>query len=214
VTRVKICGLQRVEDALAATEAGADYLGFVFWPSRRYVEPSRAREIIAAVHAQSSGRAVGVFVDEDPAEMNRLARLCALDYIQLSGSEPEELVASLAVPAIKVFHVQRGGGIDQQLVEQVVASSAELVLLDSAHKNLPGGTGATFDWSRLPPFERRVMLAGGLHAGNVGKAIKTFGPWGVDVSSGVETDGRKDQEKIQEFIKLAKNAEVRLRSNA
>jgi phosphoribosylanthranilate isomerase len=215
-TRVKICGIQRLEDAMVAVDAGADFVGFVFWPSRRYVEPFRAREIIAAVHDRrmilsksqddpvQPACAVGVFVDEDPTEMNRLARLCRLDYVQLSGTEPDEMIASLEVPAIQVFHVDSEGASHERLAERVAATAAELVLLDTARRNLPGGTGVTFDWSRVPPVSRNIMLAGGLHAGNVAKAIGTVGPWGVDVSSGVETHGVKDAAKIVEFIATAK----------
>jgi phosphoribosylanthranilate isomerase len=199
VTRIKICGLKRVEDAAAAAEAGADFLGFVFAPSRRRVEPEAAAEIIAHVKARWDVRAVGVFVNEDQDEMNRIARVCALDYVQLSGEEGDEVVAALDGPAIQVFHVgDRQPSPD--LAERVEQSTAALVLLDTAQAGAYGGTGRTFNWQSLPAIERPFLLAGGLHAGTAADAVTTVRPWGLDVSSGVERDGAKEPALIRAFI--------------
>lgn len=203
MTTVKICGIKRVDDARAAIESGADMLGFVFAPSIRRVNPETARDIIAAVRLNSAVRTVGVFVNTDPDEMNRVARVCGLDHIQLSGDEPDDVVARLDVPAIEAIYV----GEDDRaeiLRERIRASNAEMVLLDTARAGTYGGTGETFRWDRLPALERPVLVAGGLHAGNVAEAIRLVQPWGVDVSSGVETNGEKDHGKIRAFIRAAR----------
>jgi phosphoribosylanthranilate isomerase len=203
MTHVKICGLKRYDDALVAAEAGADLLGFVFAPSRRRVQPEEARDIIAGLRGRTSVGTVGIFVNEDPTEMNRLADLCDLDYLQLSGHEPDDLVDALARPAIQVVHVE--DDITAEALQARAASiRAEMILLDTAQQGSYGGTGRAFAWDRIPPLPRPVLLAGGLHSGNVGEAIRVARPWGVDVSSGVETNGEKDQAKIKAFI-----AEVR-----
>lgn len=205
MTRVKICGLKRVDDALVAAEAGADMLGFVFAPSRRRVEPELVREIIAEVRQHSQAKMVGVFVNTDPVEMNRVAHVCGLDYIQLSGDEPDDFIAALDVPAIQVIHV---GSVMQPrtLPARIAATPADLVLLDTAAAGTYGGTGQAFDWSLVPALERPVLLAGGLHAGNVGEAIRALRPWGIDVSSGVEMDGEKDHARIRDFLLAARCA--------
>lgn len=199
MTRVKICGLRRVEDAIAGVEAGADLLGLVFAASRRRIDPASAVEIVREARERGEVRAVGVFVNEEPAQINRIARLCALDYVQLSGDEPDEIVEWLDVPAIQVFHVRPDTSPDE-LADRLRATPAELVLLDTAREGSYGGTGATFDWSRLPPLERPVLLAGGLRPDNVADAIRIVRPWGVDVSSGVERSGEKDREQILAFV--------------
>lgn len=204
MTSVKICGIRRVEDARAASEAGADFLGFIFVPGmRRYVAPERASEIITAVRDRSDVRAVGVFVNAPVDEMNRVARLAGLDYVQLSGDEPDEIIEALAVPAIQVIHV-RGDVPSERLANRAVATPADLVMLDGASAGAYGGTGRPFDWERVPALGRKFLLAGGLHAGNVSAALERIQPWGVDVSSGVEINGEKDRGRIQEFIRVVK----------
>jgi phosphoribosylanthranilate isomerase len=213
MTHVKICGLKRVEDAAVAVEAGADLLGFVFAPSRRRMNPEEACDLIAELPTRSSVRLVGIFVDEAPAEVNRIARLCGLDYAQLSGDEPDHYVRALDVPVIKAIHVETGdpgSACDARgrLAERMAGSSAAILLLDTARLGARGGTGETFDWSRVPPLDRPILLAGGLNPGNVTRAIETLHPWGVDVSSGVETEGRKDPTKIRAFLRAAKGSRV------
>jgi phosphoribosylanthranilate isomerase len=202
MTQVKICGVKRTEDALAAADAGATMLGFVFAPSRRRIEPEQAAAIIAKVRRRVNVRTAGIFVNEDPEEMNRLADLCDLDYLQLSGDEAPETGEALRRPAIKAVHV-KGGETRESVDARVRRVSAPIVLLDTAAAGAYGGTGETFDWAAIPALDRPVLLAGGLHAGNVAEAIRIVRPWGVDVSSGVETNGEKDQAKIREFVKRA-----------
>lgn len=203
MTIVKICGIKRVEDARAAIETGADMLGFVFARSTRRVNPDTARDIIAAIRPDTAVRTVGVFVNAEPDEMNRVARFCDLDLIQLSGDEPDEVVARLKVPAIKAIHVGENDW-PEILRERITASGADVVLLDTARASTYGGTGEAFRWDRLPTLERPVLLAGGLHAANVAEAIRIVQPWGVDVSSGVETHGEKDHGKIEAFVRAAR----------
>ena len=199
MTRVKICGLRRREDALVAAEAGADLLGLVFAPSRRRIDPEVARDLVDEVRAQTEATFVGVFVNADPAEINRVAQICGLDYAQLSGTEPDDLVDALDVPAIQVFHVA-AEGVDAGLAHRVEASRAELVLLDTSQQNSYGGTGKAFNWTDGSRIARPFILAGGLTAGNAEEAVRAMQPWGVDVSSGVETVGEKDPQKIRDFV--------------
>lgn len=204
MTQVKICGVKRVEDALVAVDAGADLIGLMFFPrSPRAISSEVAAEIAASVRGRA--RTVGVFVNATPSEMNRAARECGLDYVQLSGSEGEETVRALEVPAIDVIHM-RAGLNAEALSEQVGQTAAEIVLLDTAHDGLFGGTGEAFDWDRIPELPRPVMLAGGLHPDNVAEAIRRVRPWGVDVSSGVELNGEKDHGRIRDFISAARRA--------
>jgi phosphoribosylanthranilate isomerase len=204
VTHVKICGVKRVEDALVAAEAGADFIGLMFFTrSPRRIGPETAAEIAEAVRGKA--KTVGVFVNADPEEMNLAARTCRLDYVQLSGSEGPETVRALEVPAIDVIHV-REDLTPEDLAERVARSPAEVVLLDTARDGIFGGTGQTFDWSRVSSLSRPIMLAGGLHPDNVADAIRTVRPWGVDVSSGVELNGEKDHGRIRAFIAAAREA--------
>lgn len=203
MTRIKICGLRRQEDALVAVDAGADMIGFVFAPSRRRIEPEFAAEIIAAVRRQASFHAVGIFVNETAVEVNRIAKLTDLDYVQLSGDEPEKVLSAVVQPVIKTLHISSAD--DQETIKRrAVAGSASILHLDTGHAGSYGGTGIPFNWVVLPAFEQAILLAGGLHAGNVQHAIRQVRPWGVDVSSGVETDGVKDIAKIREFIRCAR----------
>jgi phosphoribosylanthranilate isomerase len=199
MTRVKICGLRRSEDAIVASEAGADLLGLVFAPSRRRIDPETARTLVAEVRARTRARFVGVFVNEDPREINRIARTCGLDYVQLSGMERDDIVDALEFPAIQVFHVG-SDGVDPALAHRVEVSRAELVMLDTLQKNSYGGSGKTFTWSGGGRIARPFLLAGGLHVGNALDAVQVMQPWGLDVSSGVETAGEKDHQKIRAFV--------------
>jgi phosphoribosylanthranilate isomerase len=199
MTRVKICGLRRAVDALVASESGADLLGLVFAPSRRRIDPEIASTLVAEVRARTDATFVGVFVNADPTEINRVARICALDYAQLSGAEPDDMVDALDVPAIQVFHVG-SDGIDGELAHRVHASRAELVLLDSSQRNSYGGSGKTFTWTSASGIARPFLLAGGLTAENAEEAVRVMEPWGLDVSSGVETAGEKDPQKIRDFV--------------
>jgi phosphoribosylanthranilate isomerase len=207
VTKVKICGLTRVEDARAAAQAGADFLGFVFYPpSPRYVGPEAARRIIDTIRPTSSLiRTVGVFVDESLDAIRQTSRHSGLDYVQLHGSEPPEMASALmaeGLGTIKAFRVRDGASLDGVARYRVTA-----YLLDAYVPGEAGGTGTTFDWALVAQAKAhgRVILAGGLNAENVAAAVRATDPWGVDVSSGVETEpGRKDTDKIRRFVARAK----------
>lgn len=211
MTLVKICGLRRVEDALTASAAGAGMLGLVFAPSRRQIDPEVARELVAEVKRTSCSKVVGVFVNAEPVEINRIARLCHLDYAQLSGNETDDSVDALDVPAIQVFHVGPNG-VDTDLAHRVEVSAAAMVLLDTAEKHSYGGTGRPFSWNGQARIQRPFLLAGGLHLRNVADAIRLMDPWGLDVSSGVETDGTKDAQKMKDFIVRVRELDSPLRA--
>lgn len=201
-----MCGLRSLDGAREALGAGAQWLGFVLAPGyRRTVAPGEAREIVAAL-GRGRVRYVGVFVDPDPEEAGRLARWAGLDLVQLSGRESPEDVRAVGLPALKAVHVRR----DEDPTPQVerYAAVAELVLLDSYSRGAAGGTGERFPWALAARAARDfpVMLAGGLTPGNVAEAIAAVGPHAVDVSSGVETDGEKDPEKIAAFARAVREA--------
>lgn len=196
---IKICGITSVEMARAVETAGADMIGFVFAPSSRRIEPQLAREIASLLSPRL--KKVGVFVDEAREEMERLAEMVGLDYFQLHGKEAPDLVASLSRPVIKAF------SIDELSDESLAAYPARYFLIDSPGTTYRGGSGEVFDWDRLTgrKFDRdKFILAGGLNAGNVSEAIRQARPIGVDVSSGVETDGQKDAEKIDQFVRVVR----------
>ena len=207
MTRVKICGITNLKDALIAAEAGADLLGFVFYPpSSRYISPERARQIIRAVRRLSfSVRFVGVFVDEEPGVMRRIASGCELNYAQLHGIESPKLVTRLiqdGLSVIKAFRVRNG-----DFLTTITRYRPTAFLLDTYVPAHPGGTGQTFDW-RLATQAKEygpVILAGGLTPENVADAVHAVHPWGVDVSTGVESvSGHKDHDKLQRFIAVVK----------
>jgi phosphoribosylanthranilate isomerase len=203
VTKVKICGLRDLANARAAVEAGADFVGFVFAPTRRYVPP----EIVASIVRElpSSSQKVGLFVDESAETIQSIARTCHLDIVQLCGDETPEFCQSIGVPAVKLLRV-RGPEIAVEV--ERYADAVAWCILDGFQPNSYGGTGTTFDWNLARPITRRfnVMVAGGLTPENVAAAIEVARPWGVDVSSGVETDGQKDASKIEAFVRAARLA--------
>jgi phosphoribosylanthranilate isomerase len=209
--KVKICGLTDIESAAAAAEAGADYLGLVFAPSRRQLTPSRAK-LIADNIRQLKVRPllVGVFVDAKPAEINTIADLCQLDTIQLSGKESWYQCGQIQRPIIKALHISpasNSAAISEEIEKGYSWIHPEklIFLLDTRSKE-GGGSGMTFDWGIASEISLRypVLVAGGLNPQNVGRMLQLVNPWGIDVSSGVETDGQKDVKKIAEFIRAAK----------
>lgn len=215
--RIKICGLTRENDALVAAQMGADFLGFVFVPSSpRCVDADRAKRIVHYVRGWMKQehdrrqldarcapfepreiRFVGVFANQDRAEITAVARHAGLDVVQLHGDESPEEVASVRMPVIKAFRV------GEELTEPVGYGAAHWYLFDAASSSRFGGTGTRFDWSLVRDLseEKPFFLAGGLNPENVAEAVRVVHPFGVDVSSGVESaPGIKDHEKIRRFI--------------
>jgi len=215
MTRVKICGIREKAHALAAIEAGADFIGLVFAPSRRQVTPEQAGKIVSAAKSRSDAiDTVGVFVNMPAAEVNAIADSCNLDWVQLSGDESWEYCREISKPVIKAIRIRQGQSPEQILADlatgaKILTPKKYLYLLDSELKGRYGGTGTTFDWNlaRQAVEQFPVIIAGGLAPENVAKVIKMVAPWGVDVSSGVETGGVKDIAKIRAFIEAARKAD-------
>jgi phosphoribosylanthranilate isomerase len=215
MTKVKIDGISRIEDARAVVEAGADYLGLIFAPSPRQVEPEAARRIVEALNdILQRPQVVGVFVNTPASEIDRLADFCGLDLVQLSGDESWEYCRDINRSVIKVIHVSENVGAEAVLEEivtgeRVLGRDGFTCLLDTAVKGRYGGTGKKFDWELAGEVgrQRPVIIAGGLTAENVEEAIRTARPWGVDVSSGVETKGRKDIALIEAFVRAVRRAD-------
>jgi phosphoribosylanthranilate isomerase len=213
-TRVKICGITRVEDGVAAAREGADAIGLVFWSGTpRQVSHVRAREIAAALPAFVG--VVGLFVDPQPDAVRAVLAEVPLDLLQFHGNEPPEMCASFGRPYIKAVHVKPG--VDLLHYASGYAGARGLLFDAFAPGGLPGGTGTTFDWGALPAgLLRPVILSGGLTPQNVGAAIRQVRPWAVDVSSGVEAvadDGKprkgiKDAARIAAFIRGVRDADV------
>jgi len=214
MTRIKICGLSEVKHALAAGKAGADYLGLVFTPSQRQVSPDKALQIVEAlVSLEKPSTLVGVFVNTPAREVNRIADYCRLDWVQLSGDETWRYCRKIERPVIKVIHVSAAKKTDQILRKidmgyRLRLESDLICLLDSKVRGTYGGTGQTFNWQLATEVSARfpVIIAGGLTPAIVGQLIKEVKPWGVDVSTGVETSGQKDISKIRAFIKAVRDA--------
>lgn len=201
MTKVKICGLMEREHVEAAVEAGADAVGFVFAPSRRRVAIAQAKELARLVpdHVVK----IGVFVDAEREELERAFREVPLDFIQYHGGESSGFIEKVGLPSIKVLSVR--GSED---VMEVYDDKTEYVLFDTPGTEYRGGSGKVFDWSLLKDLPReRMILAGGLNAGNVKEAIRQVRPYMVDVSSGVEIDRKKDATLIREFVQAVKEEE-------
>lgn len=199
-TRVKICGLTRPEDVDTAVSAGADALGFVFTPrSQRFLETERARELVTRVPAFIAR--VGLFMDQPAADVERILASVPLSLLQFHGAEPPAFCAGFGLPYIKALAMGAAGEAERA----GDYPDAAALLLDSHEPGTVGGTGRKFDWDAIPPLPRPMILAGGLHPGNVRRAVRRVRPWAVDVSSGVESaPGIKSPEKVIEFIKEAK----------
>lgn len=194
MTKIKLCGLSRPQDIQAANGLLPDYIGFVFAPkSRRYVTPKQAAQLRGLLDPGIT--AVGVFVNEAPKAVAELLDRGVIDIAQLHGTEDEEYISALRAltdrPLIKAFRID-----SEQDILAAQNSTADYILLDSGD----GGTGTRFDWSLIRRLERPYFLAGGLRADNVGDAVAALDPYAVDVSSGIETGGVKDTNKMIEFV--------------
>lgn len=205
-TRIKICGITRLEDAQVAVEAGAHALGFVFYAgSPRHIDVQAAAAIVRALPPFVTS--VGLFVNAPPGDVNEVLSLVPLDLLQFHGDEGAAYCEGFARPFLKAVRV----GADTDLLEcSREFAHARGLLLDAHVEGSYGGTGQTFDWQRIPATLRKhVVLSGGLTPQNVFAAIRAVRPWAVDVSSGVEASkGIKDAEKIRQFISEVKRADV------
>jgi phosphoribosylanthranilate isomerase len=223
VTWVKICGITNLEDALTAVEAGADALGFVFYPnSPRKIDAHDARNIVAKL--PPSLETVGVFVQQTLEQINETAQQAGLSAVQLHGYEssakqmvkvgnpyPQKLFIALSAPVLFAQQCSLSGLELRPEAKKHIRG----IFLDSGSMEQPGGTGKTFDWTRAVPIasmirkEFNLVVAGGLNPDNVAEAIDILKPWGVDVSSGVETKpGKKDARKVRAFINRAREAQT------
>ena len=209
--KVKMCGISKVEIIPAIVDAKPDYMGLVFAPSKRQVTVEQAEILVEELHKQCINhydtkvvKTVGVFVNETLDNLVRIADTANLDAVQLHGDEDEAFIQSLKERTnVEVWKaVQIRSAVD---AEAWIDSSADMLLFDAYHKDERGGTGEVFDWSSLDEFERPFMLAGGIDSTNVARAIRTVRPYGIDISSGIETNGVKNDEKIKAFTKIVKS---------
>lgn len=218
IPKVKMCGISKVETIPAVVEAKPDYMGLVFAPSKRQVTVDQAKTLVEELHKECTPKygsdtepdkndtikTVGVFVNETVDKLVTIANEANLDAVQLHGDEDETFIQSLKERTnVEVWKaVQIRSAAD---VERWIDSSADMLLFDAYHKDERGGTGEVFDWSSLDAFERPFMLAGGIDSTNVARAIRTVRPYGIDISSGIETNGVKDDKKITAFTKIVKS---------
>ena len=215
--KVKMCGISKVETIPAVVEAKPDYMGLVFASSKRQVTVDQAKTLVEELHKQYTKRynngaeqsnddeikTVGVFVNETLENLVSIAKEANLDAVQLHGDEDEAFIQSLKERTnVEVWKaVQIRSAAD---AEAWIDSSADMLLFDAYHKDERGGTGEVFDWTSLDEFERPFMLAGGIDGTNVARAIRTVRPYGIDISSGIETNGVKDDEKIKAFTNIVR----------
>ena len=208
--KVKMCGISKVETIPAVVEAKPDYMGLVFAPSKRQVTVEQAEILVEELHKQCINhydtkvvKTVGVFVNETLDNLVRIADTANLDAVQLHGDEDETFIQSLKertnVEVWKAVQIRTAAD-----AEKWIDSSADMLLFDAYHKDERGGTGEVFDWSSLDAFERPFMLAGGIDCTNVARAIRTVRPYGIDISSGIETNGVKDDVKITAFTNIVR----------
>ena len=202
MTRIKICGLTQNADVEAVNHWLPDYIGFVFAPSRRRVTPEAASLLRAGLDERI--QVVGVFVNEAVSAVATLCDAGVIDAVQLHGDEDEVYIESLrdriSCPVIKAVRVR-----SPEQILQAEKLPCDFLLLDTFQQGQYGGSGKTFDYSQIPPLRKSFFLAGGLDLGNIVQAVATCLPYGVDVSSGVETDGSKDREKIRRIIQAVRN---------
>lgn len=206
MTKIKICGIKTVNDALAAIDAGADYLGFNFYPkSVRFIEKSTCTEITSVLkRGQPQVKLVGVFVNSPAEKVKDILDICSLDLAQLHGDETPEMLKILDGKAFKAFR-----GIPST-VDGFERQDAPAFLVDAAVKGVYGGSGVTADWDGAAELAKKypLLLAGGLTPENVAEAVRRVKPWGMDVASGVESaPGKKDPNKMKAFVQAVRDAE-------
>ena len=217
MTKFKICGLRDADNALVAANAGADFLGLNFVPGvRRRITPEQALSIVERLRSTLGERVptlVGLFANQRVDEVNEIVERCGLDLAQLCGDEPREYWDEVAAPVIRQIKVRddipKEAAVETaaRQIEEVIGSG-HTPMLDKYERGALGGTGRTFDWRVASELASRydLVLAGGLTPDNVARAIAEVGPWVVDVSSGVETDGVKDAAKIRRFAQEVRRA--------
>jgi len=196
MTRIKICGITNLKDALLASDSGADAIGFIFAESPRKIKPELARKIISSLPPFLVK--VGVFVDEKIDMVRTVYSYCGLSFVQLHGDEDQNYINALSLPVIKAFKVK-----DRQILNHISEYRGNYFLLDAFDENHAGGTGKNFDWSISRKAKKfgKVILSGGLNQKNVKLALEKVRPYAVDVCSGVEASpGKKDPKKIRRFI--------------
>ena len=198
MTKIKMCGLTREEDIDAVNEIMPDYIGFVFWKkSKRYISPEMADFLKSKL--KNSIKSVGVFINEDIIAVADFLKRGIIDIAQLHGDEDEQYILSLkkmtGKPVIKAFRIKT-----KEDALKAEKSPADMILLDAG-----AGDGRTFDWSLIgSAVKRPYFLAGGLDPSNAGAAIEALDPWGLDISSGIESEGKKDKKKMTAFVKAVR----------
>lgn len=204
MTRIKICGLMGVEDVAMINTVMVDYAGFVFAPGRHHLTINQAKEL--KQHLHNDIQSIGVFVNERMDVIQEICEQGIVDMVQLHGDEDEQYVIELQAriwqPIIRAIRVQ----CKEQLYD-AEQSPCDYLLLDSYHIHAYGGTGTAFDHTLIPPLKKPFFLAGGLHMDTIDEAILFTHPYAVDISSGVETDGRKDKKKIQAIVERIRSYE-------
>jgi phosphoribosylanthranilate isomerase len=213
MTKIKICGIRTLHDALAAVDAGADMLGFNFYKkSPRYIDVGMCRSITSSLRSRSHARLVGVFVNASVAEIHATMGTCGLHFAQLHGDESPEMLNALNGKAFKAIRLSASESVEQSVYPFCEASVDKPVLLvDAAVKGVYGGSGVTADWSAAAELAKKypLLLAGGLTPENVAEAVGRVKPWGVDVASGVESrPGVKDEAKMRAFVKAVREADA------
>jgi phosphoribosylanthranilate isomerase len=213
MTKIKICGIKTIQDALAALDAGADLLGFNFYPkSPRYIDVGTCRSIMSAMRRYAQINYVGVFVNASAAEIRATMETCGLNLAQLHGDETLDMLQCLDGKAFKAVRLSADSVTDSRTITDFAASRRGMMpvlLVDAAVKGAYGGTGVTADWSGAAELAKQysILLAGGLTPENVARAVEQVKPWGVDVASGVESaPGVKDANKMKAFVKAVRSA--------
>jgi phosphoribosylanthranilate isomerase len=211
MTKIKICGIKTLNDALAAIHAGADYLGFNFYPkSVRFIEKDACAEITSVLMKEYPYiKLVGVFVNSPMDEINNILQSCPLGLAQLHGDETPEMVNAFNGKAFKAIRLSASTSIDESVYPFLKSALEPALLVDASVKGVYGGSGVTADWTAAAELAKKysLLLAGGLTPKNVADAVSRVKPWGVDVASGVESaPGKKDAEKMQAFVRVVRSA--------
>jgi phosphoribosylanthranilate isomerase len=214
MTKIKICGIKTVTDALAAMDAGAGLIGFNFYPkSPRFIDTGICKDIMSVMRKYEHITYVGVFVNAAVEEIRATMETCGLDLAQLHGDETPQMLNELAGKAFKAIRLSTDSKTDSRMVTDFAESRREIVpvlLVDAAVKGLYGGSGVTADWNGAAELAKKypLLLAGGLVPENVAEAVRQVRPWGVDVASGVESaPGEKDPGRMKAFVQAVHNSE-------